>query len=337
MRLMSVLASALSLALHSVCACKRDTEARGRGGSLPVLPAWKVGDGPLGLSEAPTRAERRSIREEIELGRLLFFEPRLSADASMACVACHSPDHGWADGNARSLSGLGSMNRRNSPPVTNLAYLDRYMWDGRDDNLETVCENAWRRQLDADLERSAERLNATPDYSARFQRTVGAPATPGSVAIMLAAFLRSLKSGGSAFDRYQAGEERALADDAKRGWKVFQDARCITCHPPPLFTDHAYHDVGVRPPSDGPSDRGREEATSLESDRGKFRTPSLRDVTLTAPYFHDGSTATLDEAIARHASIGGSMGIAARERADLRAFLESLVGRESGLYVRNPD
>ena len=177
-----------------------------------------------------------------------------------------------------------------------------------------------------------------PVYKAMFERAFGEPATPDNVPKAFAAFFRALNSGNSPWDRAQAGDKAALSAEAADGFKVFAAKGCANCHSPPLFTTYEYENVGIG------DDPGRKDATKADADLGKFKTPSLRNVALTAPYFHDGSGKTLEEAIALMAKGGNknpnlstrlkAQKLSAKEGKALKAFLESLTGEST--YAAEP-
>jgi cytochrome c peroxidase len=230
------------------------------------------------------------------------------------------------------------MNKRNSPSVLNLGFHTSYYWDGRMPTLEACANAAWKGQLGADPVATAKALNEVPVYKAMFERAFGEPATADNVPKAFAAFFRSLNSGNSAWDRAQAKEKNAMSAEATEGFKLFNSKGCVTCHVPPLFTNFEFENVGLG------DDPGRKDATKADADAGKFKVPSLRNVALTAPYFHDGQTKTLEEAIAFMAKGGNKnpnlsaklkpQKLSAKEAKALKAFLESLTGESS--YTAEP-
>ena len=301
---------------------------------LPASPA--IPATPEGLPPPPENPEAITA-DKVALGWALFFDKRMSKDGSEACESCHHPESGWATHNAVDAKVGGGKNKRNAPTVQNLAYHKQFYWDGRMPTLEAVSNAAWKGQLGADPADIAKKLNDVPGYKARFVRAFGADASPENIPKALAAFLFTLKTGGSAFDKFVKGDKAALSDAAQHGYKLFGAKGCTNCHQPPLFTDVAYHNVGVgAAPDAGEADKGRTDATKEAADEGKFKTPTLRDVAKTAPYFHDGSAASLDDAIkvmtsggAKNAKVDPAFKaqtVNEKDRADLKAFLESLSG-----------
>jgi cytochrome c peroxidase len=298
----------------------------------PPVPAT-----PDGLP-APTDTAEPPSADKVALGWALFFDKRLSKDGSEACESCHHVDSGWATHNALDAKVGGAKNKRNAPNVQNLAYHKQYYWDGRMPTLDAVCNAAWKGQLGADPAEVAKKLNEVPGYKARFVRAFGAEASAENVPKALSAFLSSLKNGSSPFDKFIKGDKTAISSEAQHGYKLFSAKGCTNCHMPPLFTDVAYHNVGIGAGAldAGEGDKGRTDATKDVADEGKFKTPSLRDVAKTAPYFHDGSVATLEEAI-KTMTAGGMKNakldpilkpqtMSEKDRADVKSFLEALSG-----------
>lgn len=303
---------------------------------LPPSPA--VPATPEGLP-ASTEPADAVTADKVALGWELFFDKRLSKDGSEACDSCHHPESGWATHNAVDVKVGGGKNKRNAPTLQNLAYHKQYYWDGRMPSLEAVSNAAWKGQLGADPGEIAKKLNEIPTYKASFERAFGAEASAENVPKALAAFLFSLKTGASPYDKFVKGDKSAMSAEAQHGFKVFSAKGCTNCHQPPLFTDVSYHNVGIGSAAlDGGEggDKGRTDATKDAADEGKFKTPTLRDVAKTAPYFHDGSAATLDDAIKVMASGGVKNAkldptlkpqtVSEKDRADLKAFLEALSG-----------
>lgn len=306
---------------------------------LPPAPA--VPASPLGLPAVDDSADNPTTPEKVALGHALFFDKRLSKDDSMGCVACHLPEKAYTSGNAVDAKVGGALNKRNSPTMLNLAFHREYYWDGRKPTLEAVSAAAWTGQLGAEPAAVSAKLAAIPTYKAMFQAAFKADPSADTVPKALAAFFRALKSGSSAWDKAQAGDKKALSAEAKAGEKLFAAKGCIACHTPPLFSDFSYHAVGIgSEAADDAKDHGRKDATKAEEDEGKFKTPSLRNVALTGPYFHDGKTATLEEAIGYMA--GGfkkakgpvdpllkEQKLSKKEVAALKAYLTALSGEST--------
>ncbi len=289
---------------------------------------------PLGLGEVAAPIENPTTAEKVDLGWKLFFDKRLSKDGSMACAQCHHIELAYTSGAALDAKVGGAQNKRNAPSMLNLGYHSSFYWDGRMPTLEAVSNAAWKGQLGADPAAVAKSLNEVPVYKALFVRAFGEPASADNVPRALASWLRALQSGNSAWDKAQAGDAKALSKDAQEGSKLFTSKGCIVCHVPPLFSDFDFHSAGIG------DDAGRKDTTKADADVGKFKTPSLRNVALTAPYFHDGHAKTLEEAIALMAKgTGGgphpvdakfkAQKLSPKEAKALKAFLESLTGEST--------
>jgi cytochrome c peroxidase len=259
---------------------------------------------PKGLENAAlvTVADNGVTPGKFELGKQLFFDPRLSGTGKMACVACHLPEQAFTDGRATSPKDDGGMNTRNSPTMHNVGYLDRLYWDGRAKSLEGNVLAAWKAQIGGKPEEVAKRLAAVPEYVTAFKNTYGAAPSEDTIVKALSTFLRYLRAGDSAFDRYRAGDAKAINDQAKAGSELFiGKAGCVNCHKHEqgLFTDKTFHNVGIGAAKENPDIGAAGKAAFDDPARtGAFKTPTLRDVAKTAPYFHDGSVATLREAVA---------------------------------------
>lgn len=294
---------------------------------------------PKGLEKATlvTAADNPWTMAKADLGKQLFFEPRLSGTGTMACAQCHHIDKAFTDGAAKSKKDDGTTNTRNSPTMYNVGYLDRLYWDGRAKTLEGNVLAAWKAQIGGKPEEAAKKLAAVPEYAASFQAAFGEGPSEGTVVKALSSFLRTLRSGDSAFDRWNAGDKKALTDAATKGADLFMTRGCVTCHVPPLFTDRLFHNVGIGMTAEKPDvGAAGDKAFNDPSKMGQFKTPSLRDVAKTAPYFHDGSVSTLREAV-KLMTTGGidnkhkdpllvPWKLSDEEIDQLVAFLESLTG-----------
>ena len=260
---------------------------------------------PLGLPKLSIPPDNPITPEKVELGRMLYFDKRVSKDGTVACATCHDPKTGWAEHTPTSTGIDGQLGGRNSPTVINAAYADAQFWDGRAKTLEDQAVGPVGNPIEmgSSMPAVVEKLNKIPGYRERFQKVFGTGVTEKGFAQAIAAFERTILSGNSAFDRYMAGDAAALNAAEKRGYEKFRKAGCAGCHTAPLFSDYAYYNAGVDVHKDKP-DVGRKEVTKDDQDTGAFRTPSLRDVARTAPYFHDGSAKTLEDAVALMAAGG---------------------------------
>ena len=277
---------------------------------------------PRGLPDLPSGGGAELTAARAELGMLLFFEPRLSAGQARACAGCHAPAHGWADGEPRSTTVGGKPNLRHTPTLFNVGYHQALSWDGSMPTLEAHVLSHWKGQLGAEPDEVARALNGAPGYQARFQRAFGDLATRERVSEALAAYVRTLASGDAPWDRHEASVAGAVQPEAVEGSRVFNErAGCAVCHPPPLYTDLGFH---ARVSGDQ-ADPGRARVTGDAADQGAFKTPGLRGLVHTAPYFHDGSAATLEAAV--DAELAKSdVKLDANERRQLMAFLAALSG-----------
>ena len=235
--------------------------------------------------------------EKVALGRQLFFDERLSGDGSRSCYSCHVCEKGLTDGLAKSVGAFNKQLPRSSPTLWNIGYHKEFYWDGRSPSLEKQAMAAWTgANMGAKADEIATRLNGLQGYRAQFQKVFGADATPDNIVKAIAAFERTIISGDTAWDRYRAGNQSALNASATRGWNIFQAIKCTNCHDGVLLSDQQYHNVGIGMDQKEP-DVGRFKVTNKPEDTGAFKTPTLRDIAESAPYFHDGSVATLEEAV----------------------------------------
>jgi cytochrome c peroxidase len=316
---------------------------------LPVLAACsskaaQAGEdplkAPLGLEKVAlvTPADNPLTAAKVELGKQLFFDPRLSGTGKMSCSSCHLPEKAFTDAQALSIKDDGKANTRNSPTMHNVGYLDRLYWDGRAKTLELNVEAAWTAQIGGKPDAAAAAIAAVPAYTKAFTEAFNAPPSKDTIVKALASFLRNLRSGDSEFDRHLAGKESKFSDAAKAGYELFMGkAGCVVCHTPPLFTDKIFHNVGIGMKAEKPDiGAAGEKAFNDPTKTGQFKTPTLRDVAKTGPYLHDGSAKTLAEVV-KIMGGGGidnpnkdplmiNRGLTDEEQAQLVAFLETLTG-----------
>lgn len=343
------LAAVLALAGLLLASCGGGPEPEVAPGPAKPIGAVVEIQAPLGLPPVPIPADNPPTAETIALGRRLFYEKRFSSDATIACASCHDPDMGFADSDQFSSGVGGQKGGRQAPTIFNAAYFDLQFWDGRSPSLEDQAEGPVENSVEMahTLDKVVEILSADASYVAEFEKAYGpGPITYDKVKKAIATFERTVVSGNSAFDRFlYGGEEDALSDAAKRGLEVFRDAEkgnCEVCHSigekTALFTDNKFHNLGVGANLDGTlSDIGRYEVTQKEEDKGAFKTPSLRNIALTAPYMHDGGLKTLKDVIDFYIGAGNSNEwrdkdlkeldhLSGQERKDLEEFLISLTG-----------
>lgn len=306
-----------------------------------ILDSMKVLPGGLGaLPAVSVPADNAATAAKIELGKRLFFEKRLSGDASTSCATCHAPEKAFTDGLIRSRGIKGTALKRNSPTVLNAAYNTAQFWDGRAATLDEQCKGPLLSPDEMNMaseEQIVERLNAIPGYRKDFQEVFGGTPSLNFVVKAISAFERTLVTPDSRFDRYASGDKKALTDQEKRGLVLFfGKAACSECHKGANFTDNQYHNLGFGQAPGSPNDLGRFEITHNPEDRGAFKTPTLRNVALTRPYMHDGSSRTLEDVIDLYDRGGGDdpnksklvykLELSPQEKTDLVAFLKSLTG-----------
>ena len=309
--------------------------------SRPAEAASAVSKIPLGLPNPKVPDDNPTTPDKVELGKMLYFDKRVSKDGTVSCATCHDPDTAWAENEPTSSGIRGQKGGRNAPTVINAAYAASQFWDGRAATLEEQATGPVENPIEMghSMEAVVGAFSKIPGYQERFQRVFGTGVTKEGFAKAIAAFERTVLSGDSPYDRFKAGDEKALSEAQKRGLKVFQQAGCADCHAPPLFSTYDFHNAGVDAHKPKP-DEGRKAVSKKDEDTGAFRVPSLREVAKTAPYFHDGSAKTLDEAVALMAAGGKdnphrsadfdsvrSAKLTGQDRKDLVEFLKALSGK----------
>ncbi|HSE31414.1 MAG TPA: cytochrome c peroxidase [Pyrinomonadaceae bacterium] len=292
---LSLIIGLLLIAAAFLVACNRGTYTETAGGFKPEIQPLPA---QLSTYEAmPIPADNPLTPEKVALGRQLFFDERLSGDGSRSCYSCHVCEKGLTDGLAKAVGAFNKQLPRSSPTLWNIGYHHEFYWDGRSPSLEKQAMAAWTgANMGAKADEIAAKLNALQGYKAQFQQVFQSDATPDNIVKAIAAFERTIISGNTAWDRYQAGDKTAIDQSAWRGSNIFQAIKCNNCHDGVLFTDQQYHNVGIGMDQKEP-DPGRFKVTNNAKDTGAFKTPTLRDIAKSAPYFHDGSTATLEEAV----------------------------------------
>jgi cytochrome c peroxidase len=282
---------------------------------------------------------------KVELGKQLYYDTRLSGDGTRSCYSCHVKEKGLTDGLPTAVGAYEAKLTRSSPTMWNMGYHTEFYWDGRSKPLEAQVKAAWAggnmgaagKDGKPSTQEVCNRLQQIPGYAKQFQDVFGGACTPDNAAKALAAFIRTIvsTSENSAWIRFREGDESALSEEARRGWQVFSEkAKCTNCHDGLLLTDRQYHNVGIGMKDKEP-DPGRFKVTNEEKDKGAFKTPTLLDIAESAPYFHNGSVKTLEEAV--DLMLGGGIKnphldtvnlkpvkLTKQERADLLAFLRAL-------------
>ncbi|MFQ5507278.1 MAG: cytochrome-c peroxidase [Planctomycetota bacterium] len=292
---------------------------------------------PLGLpAEVPGPAKNPLTKASFELGRRLFFDPLLSLDRTVSCASCHQPAFGYSSPDALPIGVHGKKALRNAPTLFNRGFGRRQSWDGRAATLEEQVllpiENPV--EMDLPLEKALTRIRASETYRRRFAETWQGGITEQNLSRALASFVRGLMLGDSLIDRFRGGQLRALGPDAKAGlWLYESKGGCWRCHSGPNFSDEKLHNtgVGVR---DGKPEAGRFAISGEDTDRGRFKTPTLRGLAQTAPYMHDGSLRSLRDVVHFYRRGGNEnrwldpairpLALSDEEVSQLVAFLEAL-------------
>lgn len=315
----------------------------------------------LGRVVRPEAPKDPQHKARVELGQMLFFDARLSGTSQMACASCHDAELGWGDGRATSFGHGFQPLARNAPSILNAAFGKSLFWDGRAVSLEdqalAVFENP--NEMHASAQHVVAAVRSSRGYREHFTKAFGdGEPTIERTLTAIADFERTITSDGSSpFDEFVGGKPDALSDAAVRGLHLFRTkARCVNCHHGPLFTDGGFHDLGLSYYGRKLQDLGRYAVTKDPADVGRFKTPSLRNVTRTAPYMHNGlfdldgvinmysaGMATLqrkpeqanDPLFPTKSPLLQKLDLTPPEKADLRAFLESLTERRR--RVRAPE
>ncbi len=312
----------------------------------PEAAAGELPKVPLGLETASMviPVDNPITPEKVALGKMLYFDKRLSKDGTISCATCHDPEMAWTEHEPTSTGIHEEVGGANSPTIINAAYATSQFWDGRAATLEAQALGPIENPIEMGhtMEVLTGQLDGIPEYKEAFQKVFGTGVTKEGIAKAIATFERMVLSGNSPYDKFQAGQEDALTDAQKRGMDLFDNAGCATCHKPPLFSNYGFYNAGVGMDKD-PPDEGRKAVTGKDSDLGKFRTPALREVANTYPYFHDGSGKTLKDAVALMASGGKDnpnlsvmmkalreAEISEQDQKDLVEFLKALSGEFPG-------
>jgi cytochrome c peroxidase len=310
--------------------------------ALPFAQASVKGKAPdpwLRPSAVPFPPDNAPNAARIELGKILFFDPRLSGSGFLSCATCHNPGMGWSDGLPTGIGHEFKKLGRATPTVLNAVYQPLLMWDGRKPNLEAQAlgpiESA--AEMNMPLDELVKRLSAINGYSPLFHKAYpGEGITKETVGKALASFERTIVSTDAPFDHWRKGSRKAMSESAVRGFELFQNkAACVKCHQGFNFSDNGFHNIGVRSLGDS-EDEGRFAHRKVKILKGAFKTPTLRDIELTAPYMHNGMYNTLEEVV-DHYDRGGDtktnlspnmtpLGLSEQEKKDLVAFMKSLTG-----------
>jgi cytochrome c peroxidase len=293
--------------------------------------------GPLPAVVMPPNNPQSSAK--IMLGKQLYFDTRLSKDNTISCATCHDPALGWSDKGPTSKGIAGQMGGRRSPPVSNSAYNPLQFWDGRSPSLEDQAKGPIQNPIEMGNTHQAmiRTVADIPGYVEEFRRVFGeGPITVQQVADAIAAFERTVVTTDSKFDRYARGDHAALTKLEKQGLEVFNGkGHCSACHWGANFSDGRFHNLGVPAADPKNPDQGRYAVTKNPADMGAFKTPTMRDASLRAPYLHDGSEKTLESVIDFYNRGAGKdanldplmvpLGLTRLEKKALVAFIKALV------------
>ncbi len=285
------------------------------------------------LGDIPIPADNPMTAEKIELGKKLYFDQRLSGDNKTSCMSCHVPSNGFGDGKAKFVGFEGAAGARNSPTVINSGYYHSNFWDGRAASLEEQAVGPIQSpvEMNQNMDALIVELNAVPEYVTSFNNVFNDSISKENIGKAIAAFERTIVVKDTAFDKYLGGDDSAITDEAKKGMELFVGkAGCSSCHIGPNLSDDSFRNTGIT------GDDGRFTVTKKEVDKGRFRTPTLRALTQTAPFMHDGSLATIEDVVKYYNKGGGSdpnkdplmrpLYLTDDEVKNLVAFLESMGG-----------
>lgn len=279
------------------------------------------------------------------LGRMLFFDPRLSGTGWISCASCHNPGFAWEDRLPVAIGNGMKQLKRRTPTIANLAWAQIFFWDGRAGSLEEQATGPITSagEMGGDMSVVVSRIEGLPEYRELFAKAYpGETITAATVQKAIAAFERTVVTGRAPFDEWVDGNEHAISEAAKRGFVTFNTrAKCALCHSGWRFTDDSFHDIGVK----GDQDLGRGAIlTELPSIQHAFKTPTLRNVGRRGPYMHNGSEKSIAEVIELY-DLGGRekrpslaheirpLNLTAQEKSDLLAFLESLNSKDAPVAI----
>jgi cytochrome c peroxidase len=281
------------------------------------------------------------LEERVALGRMLFYDVRLSKSQTIACNSCHDLSKYGVDGEPTSEGFKGQRGDRNSPTVYNAAIHFVQFWDGRASDVEAQAKGPILNPVEMAMpseQKVVAVLASMTEYVAAFKRAFPgekSPVTYDNMALAIGTFERGLLTP-SRWDTFLNGNKTALTADEKAGFHSFVSAGCDTCHSGVLLGGNLYQKIGVMKPYPDSSDPGRYKVTKVESDKMMFKVPSLRNVARTAPYFHNGKVATLDQAVGRMAEYQLGKQLAPSEISSIVSFLNALTGEIPSQYIQKP-
>lgn len=285
----------------------------------------------------PQPKDNLSTPERVELGKFLFFDPRLSGSNFISCATCHNPALGWSDNQPTAVGHGMDILGRSTPTILNTAYQRFQFWDGRARTLEQQALGpiVAGDEMAQDMGTLLEELQSIPGYVEMFEAAYpGEGIKEETIGKAIAAFERTVVSTDAPFDRWLKGVDGAMSEAAIRGFEIFKGkANCTACHDGFNFTDNGFHNIGL--PDN--NDEGRYSVKPVKVLKGAFKTPTLRDIALTAPYMHNGQYATLEEVV-EHYNKGGEptfdnldpnmrpLKLSKQEKVDLVEFMKALTG-----------
>lgn len=294
---------------------------------------------------APAPADNQLTPGRANLGKILFFDPRLSGSNWISCATCHNPSLGWSDGLPTAMGVGMKMLHRATPTILNTVYNRIQMWDGRAPSLEEQATGpiVSPDEMNQNLDDLIKKLLAIPGYKELFEDSYpGEGISKKTISKAIASFERTVVSTEAPFDKWRKGDQEAVSESVKRGFNVFENkAKCVACHQGFNFVDNGFHNIGLK--NTGPVDEGRFAHKKVKILKGSFKTPTLRDIALTAPYMHNGAYQTLAEVV-DHYNRGGDnhenldpnlkpLNLTDQEKTDLVAFMRSLTGKHQPMTI----
>lgn len=317
-----------------ISACSTNSVIEKGSEATVELHKWLLPETP------PFPKDNEPTQERIQLGKMLFFDPRISRDQNMSCATCHNPSLGWSDGLATGRGFKSNLLGRASPSIVNTAYNTIQMWDGRKKNLEDQAMGPLEAavEMNTDFDTFFTWIRKNDGYVDAFEKAYpGQGITKETTAKAIASFERTVISNNSPFDKWLKGNVSAMTKQQVRGFDLFKDenkGNCAVCHDAPNFTDNGMHNIGLASFGNEKPDLGRFGQKPLRLMKGAFKTPTLRDIALSAPYFHDGSAATLMEVVEHYAKGGEvktnlspnlkEIKLTQQDKEDLVAFMQAL-------------
>ncbi|MFW2388156.1 MAG: cytochrome-c peroxidase [Polyangiales bacterium] len=342
-------ASFIIVFAFGLASCKsKPAEEKAAPPAKPSVEKAPLPPAPAAFPDLKVPADNPQTPEKVALGHQLFFDARLSVDGTRSCYSCHQNEHGNGGETPTAVGAKDKPLTRHSPVIWNTAYFEAFYWDGRAGSLEAQAKGAWGGGNmgvgKENLAAKAAEIGKVKGYAEQFEKVFpGEGVTPDTIAKAISAYERTLICDDTAYDRYAKGDVAALTEQQKQGWSLFAGkGQCSVCHAPPLFSSAMgvpaglYYNVGIGTggKAEAEVDVGRSKVSGKDADWAAFKVPSLRNVAKSAPYFHDGSAATLDEAVALMATGGidnrnktalmTDRGLSPEEQSALVAFLGAL-------------